>query len=87
MACEQRPFTLPETQPMTYVAFASDMRGTVYWVYGNANSWESFVDQLEDYGCEVIENQTNEWDGDEEAIKEDSPFLGTQSSTHNLVNS
>lgn len=71
MAFEQRPFTLPETQPMTYVALVADMRGRVCWVYQNANSWDSFCDQLENLGCEVIENQTNEWDGDEEAIKVD----------------
>jgi hypothetical protein len=71
MVAERRPFTLPETTPMTYVALVADMRGKVAWVYGNANSWESFVDQLEDQGCEVIENETDDWDNDEEAIKED----------------
>ena len=71
MACEQRPFTLPETQPMTYVALVADQTGRYAHVYGNSNSWKSFTDQLEDIGCEVIENMTNEWDGDEEAIKED----------------
>jgi hypothetical protein len=71
MAFEQRPFTLPETQPMTYVALIADSSGRHAHVYGNANSWDQFHDQLEDIGCEVIENQTSEWDGDEEAIKED----------------
>jgi len=71
MAFEQRPFTLPETQPMTYVALVADSTGRYAYVYGNANSWDNYIDQLEDIGCEVIENQTSEWDGYDEAIKED----------------
>lgn len=71
MAFEQRPFTLPETQPMTYVALVTDSSGRYTHVYGNTNSWDQFHDQLENIGCEVIENQTSAWDGDEEAIKED----------------
>lgn len=71
MAFEQRPFTLLETQPMTYVALVADSTGRYAHVYGNANSWDNYIDQLEDIGCEVIENQTSEWDGDDKAIKED----------------
>jgi len=71
MAADQRPFTLTETQPMTYVALISDATGRYAHVYGNANSWDNYIDQLEDIGCEVIENQTSEWDGDDKAIKED----------------
>jgi len=75
MVAEQRPFTLPEAQPMTYVALVADATGRYAHVYGNANSWDNYHDQLEDIGCEVIENQTSDWDGDEEAIKEDCiPF-------------
>ena len=71
MATEQRPFTLPETQPMTYVALITDFTGRYAHVYGHANSWLNFVDQLEDIGCEVIENQTDDWDDDEEGIQQD----------------
>ena len=71
MAADQRTFTLPETQPMTYVALVADSTGRYAHVYGNANSWDNYIDQLEDIGCEVIENQTSEWDGDDKAIKED----------------
>lgn len=71
MAADCRTFILPETKPMTYVALIVDAWSRYTHVYGNANSWDSFSDQLEDIGCEVVENQTNEWDGDEQAIKED----------------
>lgn len=64
MAFEQRPFTLPETQPMTYVALVSDYTGRYAHVYGNANSWANYIDQLEDIGCEVIENQTDDYEID-----------------------
>lgn len=64
MVAEQRPFTLPETQPMTYVALITDYTGRYAHVYGNANSWSNYVDQLEDIGCEVIENQTDDYEID-----------------------
>lgn len=64
MAFEQRPFTLPETQPMTYVALVADYTGRYAHVYGNANSWSNYIDQLEDIGCEVIENQTDDYEID-----------------------
>ena len=64
MAFEQRPFTLPETQPMTYVALVADYTGRYAHVYGNANSWANYIDQLEDIGCEVIENQTDDYEID-----------------------
>jgi len=64
MAFEQRPFTLPKTQPMTYVALVADYTGRYAHVYGNANSWANYIDQLEDIGCEVIENQTDDYEID-----------------------
>ena len=70
MAADQRPFTLTETQPMTYVALISDATGRYAHVYGNANSWAQFVNELEDIGCEVVENQTSDYDSLEE-IEED----------------
>ena len=47
---------------MTYVALISDATGRYAHVYGNTNSWSQFVDQLEDAGCEVIENQTADYE-------------------------
>jgi hypothetical protein len=64
MVSEQRPFTLLETKPMTYVALVADYTGRYAHVYGNANSWSNYVDQLEDIGCEVIENQTDDYEID-----------------------
>jgi hypothetical protein len=71
MSADKRPFTIPETQPMTYVALVLIRNSVAYHVYGNANSWSNFHDQLEDAGLIVVENQTSEWDGDLEAIKDD----------------
>ena len=71
MAADRIPFTLPPTQPMTYIALIADATGRWAHVYGNANSWANFVDQLEDIGCEVVENQTDVWEGDLESIQED----------------
>jgi hypothetical protein len=62
MAADSIPFTLPESKPMTYVALISDATGRYAHVYGNTNSWSQFVDQLEDAGCEVIENQTADYE-------------------------
>jgi hypothetical protein len=62
MAADQRPFSLTETQPMTYVALIADATGRYAHVYGNANSWSQFIDELEDVGCEVIENQTEDYE-------------------------
>jgi len=66
MAADQRIFALTETQPMTYVALISDATGRYAHVYGNANSWAQFIDELEDVGCEVIENQTDDYESLEE---------------------
>lgn len=62
MAADRRPFELTPTKPMTYVALVADHTGRYAHVYGNANSWHQFIDQLEDIGCEVIENQTDDYD-------------------------
>jgi hypothetical protein len=62
MAADRRPFTLPETKPMTYVALIADATGRYAHVYGNTNSWDQFVDQLEDAGCEVVEDQTSDYE-------------------------
>jgi hypothetical protein len=70
MHADQRPFEIKPTKPMTYVALIADASGRYASVYGNANSWDSFVDQLEDVGCEVVENQTSDYDNINE-IEED----------------
>ena len=70
MVADKRPFELTPTQPMTYVALITDATGRYAHVYGNANSWSQFVDELEDVGCEVVENQTTEYDSLED-IEED----------------
>jgi len=46
----------------TYVALVADMTGRYAHVYGTAIDWSSFVDQLEEVGCEVIENQTDDYE-------------------------
>ena len=46
----------------TYVALIADASGRYCHVYGTAVDWPSFVDQLEEVGVEVVENQTSDYD-------------------------
>ena len=46
----------------TYVALVADVTGRYCHVYGSANTWHNYVDQLEELGCEVVENQTDDYD-------------------------
>jgi len=46
----------------TYVALTADDSGRYCHVYGTANTWHNLVNQLEDLGCEVVENQTQDYD-------------------------
>lgn len=62
MHADKRPFETNPTKPMTYVALIVDASGRYAHVYGNANSWDSFADQLEDVGCEVVEDQTSDYE-------------------------
>jgi hypothetical protein len=56
----------------THVALIADASGRHAHVWGTAPSWSKFVDQLEDIGCEVIEEQTEDWEGEtQEEIAED----------------
>ena len=49
---------------MTFkVALVTDRSGRYAHVWGVTSNWNHFVAQLEDIGCEVIENQTEDWDG------------------------
>jgi hypothetical protein len=44
-----------------YVALVSDQTLRVSWIYLSANSWNEAVDQLEENGFEVVENQTEDF--------------------------
>ena len=47
----------------TYVALVVDvLTGCYFHVYGTANTWHNLVDQLEDLGCEVVEDQTDDYE-------------------------
>ena len=50
-------------QPMShYVALVADATGRYAHVLVPGRTWGNVVDQLEDIGCEVIENQTDDYD-------------------------
>lgn len=46
----------------TYVALIADATGRYGHVYGTAVNWTSFIDQLEEVGVEVVEDQTSDYD-------------------------
>jgi hypothetical protein len=46
----------------TYVALIVDASGKYCHVYGIAENWSDYVDQLEELGCEVVEDQTDDYD-------------------------
>ena len=46
----------------TYVALIADASGRYCHVYGIAEDWSDYVDQLEELGCEVVEDQTDDYD-------------------------
>lgn len=55
-----------------YIALVADRAGRYAHVWGSAPNWNQFSNQLEDSGCEVIENQTYDWEGcNTEEIAED----------------
>ena len=65
----------------THIALIADASGRYAHVWGEAPTWDKFCDQLEDIGCEVIEEQTEDWDGcTKEEIAEDCL------SVHQLLN-
>ncbi len=55
----------------SYVALVADMTGRYALVYGTAIDWPSFADQLEGVGCEVIENQTEDYEPIDELTLDD----------------
>jgi hypothetical protein len=46
-----------------YVALITDSTGSYATVSVSANTWNNAVYQLEDAGCEVIENQSEDYEG------------------------
>jgi hypothetical protein len=46
----------------TYVALVADVTERYCHVYGTAKNWSDYCDQLEDLGCEVVEDQTDDYD-------------------------
>ena len=45
------------------VALVTDRTGRYAHVWGEPRTWDQFVDKLEDAGCEVVEDQSIDWDG------------------------
>ena len=55
--------TPPITTTMShYVALVADAAGRYATVYVPGRSWSNVIDQLEDAGCEVIEDQTVDYE-------------------------
>ena len=46
-----------------FVALITDATGSYATVVVSANTWSNAVNQLEDIGCEVIENQSEDYEG------------------------
>jgi ribonucleotide monophosphatase NagD (HAD superfamily) len=57
-----------------YVALVADATGRYATVYVLGRTWSNVVDQLEDIGCEVVEDQTDDYElsdfKNEESMKE-----------------
>ena len=67
------------TTPTTmshYVALVADVTGRYATVYVPGRSWSNVVDQLEDVGCEVIEDQTNDYEAEDFANAESMKEVG-----------
>jgi hypothetical protein len=45
-----------------YVALIADATGRYAHAYVPGTTWSNVVDQLEDIGCEVVENQTDAYE-------------------------
>lgn len=60
-----------------HIALIVDATGRYAHVWGEASSWSNFIDQLEELGAEVIEEQTSDWEGcTKEEIDEDCISIG-----------
>jgi hypothetical protein len=54
------------------IALVVDSRQRYAHVWADVRSWSQFVDQLEDIGCEVVEDQSQDWhDCTKDEIAED----------------
>lgn len=56
---------------MYHVALIKDGKGDFYGVAEDVANFRELLNKLEDVGAEVIEDQTDDWDDDIEAILED----------------
>ena len=59
-----------------YVALVADATGRYATVYVPGTTWSNVVDQLEDIGCEVIENQTDDYKTEDFASAESMKEVG-----------
>jgi hypothetical protein len=46
-----------------YIALVADLTGRYAHVEVHADTWDNAIDQLEDAGCEVIEDQSEDYEG------------------------
>ena len=46
-----------------YIALVTDLTGRYAHVEDHADTWDNAIDQLEDAGCEVIEDQSDDYEG------------------------
>jgi len=51
-----------------YVALVADATGKYAHVYGKYMTWHEFCDELEEAGCEVVENQSDEYVTDNKVV-------------------
>jgi len=59
----------PEMNTMNhYVALVADATGRYAHVYGKHMAWDEFCDELEEAGCEVIEDQSDEYVTDNKVV-------------------
>jgi hypothetical protein len=61
---------------MNYVALIVDATGRYAFVLVEAESWDKAIDQLEDVGCEVVEDQTMEYEPEDFKSPETMKELG-----------
>jgi hypothetical protein len=59
-----------------YVALIADAAGHYAHVHVPGTTWSNVVDQLEDIGCEVVENQTDDYEPEDFANPENLEECG-----------
>jgi hypothetical protein len=64
-----------------YVALISDATGRYAFVWVVAKSWDDAIEQLEDVGCEVVEDQTDEYESEDFESEEAMAELGVYTIT------